>query len=199
MSEYKSIPSTCRYRVPYRAAALSKVSRTTHASFENRGGTGRFRIPHVRLPEVQSYAHDDYCERSDGFQRARLAPGELKARPHLPRRTAARAMPPGPVTHARETTTASAIAVPRQAEAVTLFASVETSRAAHDPDNDAAKHAFPGPGSLVKIAHSRKFAVAGNYWAAGEPLRVLDIGPVGGGRCHVITSISSISRKAIGS
>jgi hypothetical protein len=26
---------------------------------------------------------------------------------------------------------------------------------------------FPGPGSLVKIAHSRKFAVAGNYWAAG--------------------------------
>ena len=78
-------------------------------------------------------------------------------------------MPPGPVTHARETTTASAIAVPRQAEAVTLFASVETSRAAHDPDNDAAKHAFPGPVSLVKIAHSRKFAVAGTYWRPGEP------------------------------
>jgi hypothetical protein len=61
-----------------------------------------------------------------------------------------------------KTTTASAIAVPRQAEAVTLFASVETSRAAHDPDDDAAKHAFPGPGSLVKIAHSQKFAVAVN-------------------------------------
>ena len=74
------------------------------------------------------------------------------------------------VTHVCETTTASAIAVPRQAEAVTLFALVETSRAAHDPDDDAAKHAFPGPGSLVKIAHSQKFAIAGNYWAAGGTL-----------------------------
>ena len=81
-----------------------------------------------------------------------------------------------------------------------MFASVETSRAAHDPDDDVAKHAFPGPGSLVKIAHSQKFAVAGNFIGRlEEPLRVFDIGPVGGGRCHIITSISSISRKAIGS
>jgi hypothetical protein len=70
-----------RYRVPYRAAPLSKVPRTPHASFENRGGTGRFRVPHVRLPEVQSHSHDDYFERSDGLEHAWLAPGDLKARP----------------------------------------------------------------------------------------------------------------------
>ena len=89
-----------------------------------------------------------------------MAPGEITARPHpaTMNRSTGDVSRPG----LRETTTASAIAVPRQAEAVTLFASVETSRAAHDPDDDAAKHAFPGPGSLVKIAHSQKFAVAVN-------------------------------------
>jgi hypothetical protein len=68
---------------PYRLAPLPKVPRTPHASFENRGGTVRFRIPHVRLPEVQSYAHDDYFERSDGFEYAWLASGELNAPTHV--------------------------------------------------------------------------------------------------------------------
>ena len=53
---------------------------------------------------------------------------------------------PRAIVEHRETTTAPAIAVARQAEAVTLFASVETSEAAHDPDDDAAKHAFSGIG-----------------------------------------------------
>jgi hypothetical protein len=59
---------------------------------------------------------------------------------------------------------------PHQAEAVTLFASVEASRAARDPDDDAAKHAFAKPGSLVKIAQLLEMNRSGS----------LKVGPRGG-------------------
>ena len=35
------------------------------------------RIPHIRPPEMRPCSHDDYFERSDGFQRARLALGQI--------------------------------------------------------------------------------------------------------------------------
>jgi hypothetical protein len=50
---------------------------------------------------------------------------------------------------AQHTTTAPALAAAR-AGAVSLFASVERSPL-HHPDDDAVKHAIPGPSSLVKI------------------------------------------------
>jgi hypothetical protein len=55
---------------------------------------------------------------------------------------------------------------------------------------------FGIPEMLVNIAHFQKFCIGVNCCRRAKLLRVLDIPSIGGGRCHIIISIS---RTATGS